>query len=83
MKELFVEILGNPTGTIIFQLLDAGQLTIYLSLIAFIGGGTIAALLTIMRASSSRLLRAISKGYVWWFQSVPLLMLLFLSMANE
>jgi len=78
MKDWLVEIFGNPTGTIIFQLLDASQLTIYLSLIAFVGGGVLALFLTTMRVSPVRWMRSLSKGYVWWFQSVPLLMLLFL-----
>lgn len=78
MKDWFIEVLGKPNGIIIFQLLDAGQLTIYLSLIAFFGGGAIALLLTLMRVSNSRPLQACSKAYIWWFQSVPLLMLLFL-----
>ena len=78
MKDWFVELFGNPTGTIIFQILDASQLTLYLSLIAFIGGGSLALVLTIMRVAPMRWMRSVSKAYVWWFQSVPLLMLLFL-----
>lgn len=39
MKDLFVRILGAPEGIVLFQLIVATQFTIYLSLIAFFGGG--------------------------------------------
>ena len=39
MKELFTSLFGEPHGVVVFQLLGATQFTIYLSLIAFIGGG--------------------------------------------
>lgn len=78
MKELFADVFGKPFGIVLFQLLDATQFTIYLSLIAFVGGGAIAAAVTVARVSPRRLLMGLSTGYTWLFQSVPLLMLLFL-----
>ncbi len=79
MKDAFVAVLGAPEGVVLFQLLDATRFTIALSLIAFTGGGAVAALVTLLRIQPARRLAAIAAGYVWLFQSVPLLMLLFLS----
>lgn len=79
MKEFFVTLLGKPEGIILFQLLEATQYTIYLSLIAFVGGGLIGALITLMRIAPSKLGKRISVSYIWLFQSTPLLMMLFLS----
>ena len=78
MKELLVSLLGKPEGIVLFQLLDATQYTLYLSALAFTGGGAVAALLTLARIAPSRATQALSAGYIWLFQSVPLLMLLFL-----
>ncbi|MEM7406033.1 MAG: amino acid ABC transporter permease [Pseudomonadota bacterium] len=78
MKELLISILGKPEGIVVFQLLAATQYTLYLSLIAFVGGGITAALLTLARIAPARSVRALSAAYIWLFQSVPLLMLLFL-----
>ncbi|MEM6383785.1 MAG: amino acid ABC transporter permease [Pseudomonadota bacterium] len=78
MRDLFGDVLGRPFGIVIFQLLEATQFTIYLSLIAFIGGGFVALLVTLARVSPSRRAKALTAGYIWTFQSVPLLMLLFL-----
>ena len=41
MKDLFVDLLGKPFGIVVFQLLEAAQFTVYLSLIAFVGGGAL------------------------------------------
>ena len=79
MKDLFVELLGKPEGIVLFQLLDATQFTIYLSLIAFIGGGTVGAVIAFMRIVPNRWTRRFALGWIWMFQSTPLLMLLFLS----
>ena len=38
MRDLFVEALGAPGGIVLYQLLDATQYTVYLSLGAFAGG---------------------------------------------
>ena len=78
MAELLVEILGKPHGIIVFQLLAAARFTIYLSLIAFIGGGAVACIITLLRISKSSALEKFAATFIWVFQSVPLLMLLFL-----
>ena len=78
MKEIFVSIFGKPMGIVLFQLLDATQFTIYLTLIAFIGGGLVAIVITFLRIAPRKYLVATASGYIWLFQSVPLLMLLFL-----
>ena len=46
---------------------------------AFIGGGLVAGLITLMNISQKRMLEVIARCYIWCFQSIPLLMLLFLS----
>lgn len=79
MKELFVAALGKPEGIILFQLIEASRFTIYLSLIAFIGGGIVGAAITALRVTPNRALQRGAGAYVWLFQSTPLLMLLFLS----
>lgn len=78
MKDLFGDVFGRPFGIVLFQLLEATQFTIYLSLIAFIGGGLVAAVVTLARVSPSRTSKVLTSSYIWAFQSVPLLMLLFL-----
>ena len=79
MFEIFVSVLGKPAGIITFQLCVAMQFTIYLSLIAFLGGGLVAAIITILRIYPLAGLNALASSYIWLFQSIPLLMLLFLS----
>lgn len=78
MQDLFGDVLGRPFGIVIFQLLQATQFTVYLSLIAFIGGGAIGLLITLLRVMPSRPAQVAASSYIWLFQSVPLLMLLFL-----
>lgn len=78
MNEIFIELFGKPHGIVLYQLLAATRFTIYLTLIAFVGGGILAALVTLMRIAPIRWLNQISTGYVWLFQATPLLMLLFL-----
>ena len=78
MKDLFVRILGAPEGIVLFQLIVATQFTIYLSLIAFFGGGVVAAGITILRVLPTKVARFVAQSYIWFFQSTPLLMLLFL-----
>jgi polar amino acid transport system permease protein len=60
-------------------LLDATQFTIYLSLIAFLGGGVVGGVIAFLRILPDRRARAFALGWIWLFQSTPLLMLLFLS----
>jgi len=78
MKDLFINLFGKPEGIVLFQLLEATQFTIYLSLIAFIGGGLIALNLAFMATIKNPLSNLVSTLYIWLFQSTPLLMLLFL-----
>ena len=78
MKELFVAIVGKPLGIVAYQLIDATQFTIYLSLLAFIGGGLIALGVTVARVLPNRWMMFCATAYIWTFQSIPLLMLLFL-----
>ncbi len=78
MKEFFVAILGKPFGIVLFQLLEATQFTLYLSLIAFVGGGLIALIVTFIRITPSKQNKVVASSYIWTFQSIPLLMLLFL-----
>lgn len=78
MKELFTELFGAPQGVVLFQLLHATQFTIYLSLIAFFAGGAIGAVIALGRILKNKVLNAAATGFIWLFQSTPLLMLLFI-----
>ena len=49
MEGIFINFFGKPEGIIISQLISACRFTIYLSLIAFIGGGIVGALITFLR----------------------------------
>ena len=71
-------LFGQPYGIIISQLIMACKYTIYLSLIAFIGGSLFGALITFLRIIPNKLLNFVSYAYTWLFQSLPLLMLLFI-----
>jgi len=79
MKDLLQGVFGEFYGNIIYVLLDATQWTIYLSLTAFVGGGLIALGVTLARVGPSRAVRFMAAAYIWLFQSIPLLMLLFLT----
>jgi polar amino acid transport system permease protein len=78
VKNTFIDLFGKPEGIVLFQLLEATQFTIYLSLIAFMGGGILALVLAFMATVHNRFSNITSKTYIWFFQSTPLLMLLFL-----
>ena len=78
MTELLQTLLGDFHGKVFATLIVATQYTIYLSLTAFIGGGIIGVLLTLCRIGEVRMLKRFASAYVWLFQSVPLLMLLFI-----
>ena len=78
MQDILIEILDKPMGIIIAQLISATRFTIYLSLIAFVGGGLLALIVTFLRIYPSKIFNHISFSYVWLFQSLPLLMLLFI-----
>ena len=79
MTELLQALLGEFHGKVFATLIHATQYTIYLSLAAFVGGGLLGLVLTLCRVSESALLRNVASSYVWLFQSVPLLMLLFIT----
>lgn len=79
MKELFTDLFGKPEGIVLFQLLEATQYTVYLSLVAFLGGGAVGALITVARTAPVKAAQRFALGYIWLFQSVPLLMMLFLA----
>ena len=55
MQELLIEIFDKPLGIIIAQLISATRFTIYLSLIAFIGGGLVALLIIFLRIYPSKI----------------------------
>ncbi len=78
MQELLIDIFDKPLGIIMAQLIYASRFTIYLSLIAFFGGGLLALLITFLRIYPSKIMNYISFSYIWLFQSLPLLMLLFI-----
>lgn len=79
MKQFLVDLLGKPEGIVLFQLLEASQFTIYLSLIAFLGGGLVGAFICVLRIAPSAILNRVGAAYTWLFQSTPLLMLLFIA----
>jgi polar amino acid transport system permease protein len=64
---------------ILRNLLLATRWTIALSLVSFVGGGIVGALLLFLRIGGSRVVRLFAKGYVELFQGTPLLMQLFLA----
>ncbi len=78
MREAFIAVFGRPEGIMLFQLVEAAQFTVYLSLIAFLLGGSVAACITLLRILPNRWAPRVATGYIWAFQSAPLLMLLFL-----
>lgn len=78
MTELFQWILGPFYGNMLSVLISATQWTIYLSLTAFIGGGFIGLVFTVLKIVPVRWVQFAATSYIWTFQSIPLLMLLFL-----
>ncbi|WP_353644809.1 amino acid ABC transporter permease [Mesorhizobium sp. WSM2239] len=64
---------------ILRNLLLATRWTIALSLVSFIGGGIVGALLLFVRIGGNRVARLLAKGYIELFQGTPLLMQLFLA----
>lgn len=63
---------------ILRNLLLAARWTVLLSLIAFVGGGALGALILYGRISRSRWIAALGRGYVELFQGTPLLIQLFI-----
>jgi len=78
MLAILEYLFGNPGGLIAWQLLAATRFTIYLSIIAFLGGGLLAGVICFLRMYPFELAKRITIFYIWLFQSTPLLMLLFL-----
>jgi len=78
MTSLLQSIFGEFYGNMLGVLLTATQWTIYLSLTAFIGGGLIGLIFTVFKISPIKPLRVFASAYIWLFQSIPLLMLLFI-----
>ena len=78
MKDALQAVFGEFHGNVVYVLLDATQWTVYLSLAAFLGGGLIGLLVTVLRIAPNAMLKRVSNAYIWLFQAVPLLMLLFL-----
>jgi polar amino acid transport system permease protein len=64
---------------IVRNLLIAGQWTVYLSFIAFIGGGVVGLILLMLRLTKVRSAEVFVAGYVQLFQGIPLLVQLFLA----
>lgn len=62
---------------IFIQLLFATQWTVYLSLIAFTGGGLFGFLFTVMRVLPFRPASYVARAYIQFIQGTPLLMQLF------
>jgi polar amino acid transport system permease protein len=58
--------------------LAAIRWTLLLSLVAFVGGSLVGLVIAILRTTRSRILRALTIGYIQIFQGTPVLMQLFL-----
>ncbi len=67
------------TSRIFLNLLIATQWTIILSIIAFVFGGLMGAVIALMRISPVKWLKGLSWVYVEFFQGTPLLLQLFLA----
>ncbi len=78
MTEILQWMFGEFYGNMLSVLLIATQWSIYLSLTAFIGGGLIGLLFTVLKIVPVRWVQWTATTYIWLFQSIPLLMLLFL-----
>jgi polar amino acid transport system permease protein len=64
---------------ILRNLLLATRWTVALSLVSFVGGGLVGALLLFVRIGGNRIACLLAKGYIELFQGTPLLMQLFLA----
>lgn len=63
---------------ILTNLLLAARWTVLLSLISFVGGGILGAVILYARISPARWLAALARGYIELFQGTPLLIQLFI-----
>lgn len=79
MSEFLLPIVGEFHANVIERLLLATRWTIALSLVAFVGGGLVAVFITLARIGRGKILPRVAAAWIWLFQSVPLLMLLFLT----
>ena len=78
MSGLLTSVFGDFYGNMLVILIDATQYTIYLSLVAFLGGGLIGLVFTVFKIVPVKPVRWFASAYIWLFQSIPLLMLLFI-----
>jgi polar amino acid transport system permease protein len=60
-------------------LIEAARWTVFLSLVAFFGGGLVGAFIATLRVSRSPVLRRIAEVYILVLQGTPLLMQIFLA----
>jgi len=60
-------------------IIRAAGWTLLLTAVAFLIGGLLGGALAIMRLSSNRIVRSIASGYILVIQSIPVLMVLFMS----
>ena len=63
----------------LFFIIRAAGWTLLLTAVAFLIGGLIGGVLAIMRLSPNRILRGFASGYILVIQSIPVLMVLFMS----
>lgn len=78
MNSLLTTVFGDFYGNMLGILLSATQYTIYLSLAAFTGGGLIGLVFTVLKITPLKPVQWFASAYIWLFQSIPLLMLLFI-----
>ena len=64
---------------ILRNLLLAARWTIVLSLVSFVGGGVVGAIVLFLRIGGQRWMQLLTRGYIELFQGTPLLMQLFLA----
>lgn len=62
-----------------WQLVQAAEWTVLLSILAFIGGGLVGVLITLMRISRIAAVRRLAQGYILILQGTPLLIQIFLA----
>jgi polar amino acid transport system permease protein len=62
-----------------FFILRSAGWTLLLTAVAFLIGGALGAALAIMRLSANRVLSGFASGYILTIQSIPVLMVLFMS----
>ncbi|QFY60457.1 amino acid ABC transporter permease [Rhizobium grahamii] len=63
----------------VWQLIQAAEWTVILSLLAFIGGGLVGVAITLMRISRISIVRRIAQLYILVLQGTPLLIQIFLA----